>query len=645
MRRERLAGLVLFIVTFTVFSRVLVADFVQWDDNISVYENPHIQGLDFERLAWMFTDASYAMRYKPLTWLCYALLYHFVGLKPLAYHLTGLVLHCVNSVVLFVILQRLLTAAAGSRKETPPVTACDTVLPAGFGALIWAVNPLRVEPVARVTDLTYCLLLCFTLVSLWFYLEACRPNTERARHCLYYGFSIGAFAIAMLSYPFAFGYAFVLLALDWYPLRRFEGTKHLWQDPRARQILLEKVPFLLLGGLMFTTVLARLNATGIWAAHPAALGAEPFGQGMQALYVWTYYLWKPWVPLHLSPVYTALVNFNPDNWVFWTSAVVVVGLTLLVLHKRTRWPLALVLWVAHLALLLPALGLTERPHYTSDRYDYLAGLVWAALIAALLWKISTRGPLRAAGVTVVTAVVVVWGTLSFQQTAVWRDSASLFTYMIRELGSDPYRSDIHWRLGWYYATKGKTNDAMQEYQAALRIQPAEGAYIALGELLEKTGDYGGALTNFQALLELRPNPYDNVRAAQVLSKLGHSDEAARQYRIALALLPDLVPALNNLAWILATDENPAVRDGAEAVRLAERACALAPQTPVLLGTLAAADAEAGRFEEAVEKAKRARDLAQAIGDNALALKNQKLLELYQAHQPYREPANAASQTR
>src|SRR5664279_2204336 len=114
MRRVWLSSLVVLLATFAVFSRVLLADFVQWDDDISVYQNPHIQGLDWTRLRWMFSDASYAMRYEPLNWLGYALVYQFSGLKPLGYHLANLVLHCLNTVLLFTFIRRLLAAGLGA---------------------------------------------------------------------------------------------------------------------------------------------------------------------------------------------------------------------------------------------------------------------------------------------------------------------------------------------------------------------------------------------------------------------------------------------------------------------------------------------------------------------------------------------------
>jgi tetratricopeptide (TPR) repeat protein len=295
------------------------------------------------------------------------------------------------------------------------------------------------------------------------------------------------------------------------------------------------------------------------------------------------------------------------------------------------------LWASHLALLVPVLGITERPHYTTDRYDYLPGLVWAVAIAAGLRAVSRRRDLRTVGMAFALALAVFWGGLSLRQTRVWRDSVTLFQYMIRELGDDPYRSDIQWRLGAVLAGEGKVQEAAQQYEASLQIQPTPQAHLAFAELLETNGDSEGALTNCLAALAWDVTPLDRVQAAQVLATLGRGAEAIDQYRKALASVPDLVPALNNLAWILASDPDATNRNGTEAVQLAERACALTDyQMPVLVGTLAAAYAEAGRFSEAVATAQRARDLAETAGQGEVAEKNRQLLELYRSGRAYHE---------
>jgi tetratricopeptide (TPR) repeat protein len=466
---------------------------------------------------------------------------------------------------------------------------------------------------------------------------------------LLYWCSVAAFALAMLAYPFAFGYGVVLLVLDWYPLRRFAGgaiLRRLWGDARARKILLEKVPFLLLGVTMLPTIAARLNPTGVWVAFQVDNHLNLFERAMQSFYVWAYYIWKPWLPFHLSPFYTTLVNFNPNAWSFWLSVALVIGTTVVLVSRRNRWPWALALWISYLVLLVPVLGLTERPHYTADRYDYLPGLIWAVAIATALRSLGDRPNLRNLGLALVIVLAVFWGGLSFHQVRVWRNSVALFEHVIRELGDDPNRSDIQWRLGSVLASQGKTHEAAQQYQASLRIEPTPEAHLGYAELLERSGDWPGALTNCSAALALRPTALNRVQVGQVLAALGRGAEAINQYRTALSVVPDLVPALNNLAWTLAADGETTNRNGAEAVRLAERACALTDrQVPVVVGTLAAAYAEVGRFKEAVETAQQARDLAQAAGQSDVAERNRQLLELYQSGRPYHEPSPGNSRSK
>jgi protein O-mannosyl-transferase len=635
MRRNWITGLVLFLVTIAVFSRVLAANFVQWDDDISVTQNALVQRLDWGSLLWMFTDASYAMRYKPLTWLTYALVHQCCGLSPFAYHLVNLVFHSLNTVLVFVIMRWLL-ALSGTAGDNARRFQRAT-LPAALGALLWACHPLRVEPVARITDLTYCLVLFFLMISLWFYLRAWESRPEAGTRYLLYGCSVAAYALAMLTYPVAFGWALVLFALDWYPLRRFSVGATWWRDSNLRGLLREKVPFVLWGALVFTTLLARRDPSVVWAQAAVDPALDWFGRGMQVLYVWAYYIWRPWVPFHLSPVYTTLIEFNANGSRFWLSAGLVTATTALVIWKRHRWPWALVLWISYLTLLLPALGLTEQPHYTSDRYDYLSGLVWALVLAAGLWKVSTRPRLFVAGTVCAIALAAFWACLSFRQLQIWQNSLSLFEYMVRELGEDPRRSDLRRRLGGLYAGQGRITEAVQQFQTSLRLKPDAKTYQALAELFEKNGDAEAALTNYLASLELRPDPWIHIRAAAQLSELGRTGEAIAHYRQALQSQPELVPAIEKLAWLLATGSEPQNRSGTEALQLAERACALTHhQSPAALAALAAAYAEVGRFSEAVVAAQGARDRAQAAGERTLAEKYRRLVELFEAGRPCRE---------
>jgi len=358
---------------------------------------------------------------------------------------------------------------------------------------------------------------------------------------------------------------------------------------------------------------------------------------MQALYVWAYYAWKPWLPFHLSPVYTTLVAFDPNTWPFWLNAAFVIGTTSLCVWRRHQWPWALALWVSHLVLLVPMLGLTEHPHFTSDRYGYLAGLVWAVALAAALLKISTQAKARVVGVALVVALAFFWGGLSWGQTRIWRNSVSLFEYMLAELVNDPYQADIHGRLGRVYAEQQKWDLAIQQYRRSLEVTPNPIVLYLLAHALQAQGKFDEALEEYTAALRHKPDAEVHMAAAELHMKRGRGGEAIAHYRAALQMQPRLWPVLNNLAWVLASDPNPANRDGKEAVRLAEQACALAgPREALVVATLAAAYAEAGRFPEAVATAEQAARLAAAANQPDLVATNRQRLELYRAGKPARD---------
>ncbi len=213
----------------------------------------------------------------------------------------------------------------------------------------------------------------------------------------------------------------------------------------------------------------------------------------------------------------------------------------------------------------------------------------------------------------------------------------------KALQINPTNYAVQYNLGITLAAKGRFDEAIECFRQAIRIKPNfPEALDNLGNVLAAKGRLDEAIANFRQALQINSNrPETFFHWGMTLDQLGRSREAANQYREALKLNPNLTGALNNLAWVLATSPEDGLRDGAEAVRLAERAGALTHNgQPMYLGTLAAAYAEAGRFPEAVTTAQKAEQLATSAGLTAVAAKNRQLLELYRAGKPYHEPAPA-----
>ena len=572
--------LALVAVVFGVFFRTLESGFLRWDDDINVFENPHVQGLTAENLRWMFTDFEQAIRYKPLSWLAWAAVHEVFGLNPFGYHLANVLLHCANAVLVFLLIRRLLQFSSGSirREEAPSdkrnesqslLTSAPTMdACAALGALLWAVHPLRVEPVAWVTGLPYGLALLFALVATLLYLRANSPDADAGARRRDYWLSVGAFGLAVLSYPIVLGFVAALVALDFYPLRRLDAANTSWAP-----VLRDKLPFLALSLLLVAgTVYGRFHVTGAWDKPVTLDNFPPFARAMQAFYLWAYYAWKPLLPRDLCPVYPVLMESRFNEPVFLLSALGVLAVSGWLLMKRNAWPAAFTLWLAHLGLLVPMLGLTERPHYPHDRYAIINGILWAIAGAAVLWKLAQARP-KPVPVLAVGAAVVVFAAMSWRQTAIWHSDLPFFTDMAAKLRSPHYRSQALMKLGNADADAEDDPKAIAAYREALALSPASATFhlhFNLGNALARQSQWPDAIAAYEAALRLKPD-----HAGAVLNfgvALGGSGELARafeQLARAVALDARSAEAHARLAEVLLKQGKPeqARIHAAEAERL------------------------------------------------------------------------------
>jgi Flp pilus assembly protein TadD len=211
------------------------------------------------------------------------------------------------------------------------------------------------------------------------------------------------------------------------------------------------------------------------------------------------------------------------------------------------------------------------------------------------------------------------------------------------LGDDPNNTEVRIKLGRALIERGDFAAAESEFSSVLQTDPKQAKAIdGLGYALARQGRLDEARSRFLESMQLDPkDAYPHFHYAMSLSAQPQAREALVEYRKALALDPQLSLACNNLAWMLATHPDPQIRNGQEAVELGERACRLTNnEQPFYLGTLAAAYAEAGRFNDAMATAEKARDLARKAGMEKVVERNEQLLESYRAGRPYHEPAEA-----
>jgi tetratricopeptide (TPR) repeat protein len=209
----------------------------------------------------------------------------------------------------------------------------------------------------------------------------------------------------------------------------------------------------------------------------------------------------------------------------------------------------------------------------------------------------------------------------------------------------PDNADAHYNLGHALAAKGQTDGAIQQFQETLRLRPDYAqAHYNLGVILSMKGQTDRAISQFQEAVHLQPaNPEALSSLAGAFDGQRRYADAVRFYQAALKARPDQAGVLNNLAWLLASCPDAAFRNGPEAVRLATRACELAKYSqPLLIGTLAAAQAEAGDFQAAITTAERAAALADTLHLEDVAARNRELIQLYRQGQPFHEKRNTTT---
>jgi tetratricopeptide (TPR) repeat protein len=500
------------------FLPALRADFVNWDDDLNFTNNKAYRGLSLSHLRWMFTTVQ-GGNYQPLSWLTLGLDYTLWGMDPAGYHLTSVLLHATNAVLVYLLVQVLLRRAGA---EPVGLRAAAAV-----GALFFAVHPLRVESVAWVTERRDVLCGVFYLLTVLGYLwmEEAKREGRPWRGLLF--FSLGCFALSLLAKAWGMTLPAVLLLLDVYPLRRFP-------DGRGRRVLLlEKVPYALLafaGFLLTLRAFAPFQATRTLAEHGV------FARAAQAAYGLVFYVWKTLVPLRLSPLYVLEEKLDPSSPPYLLAFALVIAVTVALVLLRHRWPWALAAWACYTLIVFPALGFAGAgPQIAADRFTYLACLPWAVLVAAG-FHAAYRSPglrRRALAVTTATALAVL-AALTVAQTRIWWDSGSLWEHVLR-LDPDNYVAHVH--RGEVRRQARNLDGALIDLDEAIRLNPRfPGSYGGRGFVRQLKGDLNGALEDYAEAIRLFPNYVDvycnraDVRVAQ-----GDLEGAEADFSQALAI--------------------------------------------------------------------------------------------------------------
>ena len=533
-----LVPVVVMIVSCVPFVPALWNDFVEWDDYENLVNNPDYRGLGWRQLRWMFTTFHLGP-YQPLSWFTLGIDYLIWGMNPFGYHLTNLVLHAANAVFFYYVSRTLLSIVWSIPDEAGQAQLGWS---AALAALLFAIHPLRVESVVWVTERRDVLSGFFYMGTIYAYLRANSNPHGDLQGRRWRNAALVLFILSLLSKATAMTVPAVLLLLDVYPLKRLQWQPRNWITPNGRTILREKVPFILVA-VMFALV-------ALWGQQQASafksLETHDLGSRLaQASFGAAFYLWKTLVPAKLSPLYEIPPYFTPWDPFIAAGAGATIIITASLWLLRARWPAGLACWAYHIVVLAPVLGIVQTgPQLVADRYTYLACLSWAALAGGLFLYFLQRSNQRqtrvlAGAVAAIAAagILIPFALLTWRQTAVWRDTGTLWRYAL-EL--DPNSSIAHYNLARFLATQGNQGEAVAHYHQALRIRPEDtDARNNLGLLLARQGKIGAALEEFQKTLDIDPHharAYFNM--GRVFARQREYELAIRNFQQALKLKPN-----------------------------------------------------------------------------------------------------------
>jgi len=595
----------------------LANDF-NYDDTAFLLENPHYRGLGATQLRWMFSTFHFG-HYQPLTWISLGLDYLLWGMNAWGYHLTSLLLHCANAILVYWLALSLMRRAAERGGAARHVASWHLPASALVAALVYSLHPLRVETVAWVTDRADVLSTFFLLLCTLSYLRAARAGTRMSR-AGWLTLAVMLYAAGLLSRGMGVPLPLVLLLLDWYPLGRL-GSRSTSRLPWP--VLLEKIPFVILAiaaAVMAPIAKATQGLTVSLAEHGVVARLA------QAAYGLVFYIYKTVVPTGLVPIYELRLPLDIVSLRYLGPLFLVLAAGVVLIRYWRRWPAVTVALLSYAILISPLLGLVQAgTQEVADRYSYWPAISLAILLGGgcfgLLCRSQSRNWARRLLFAVSGAVVVLLGVLSWRQSLVWRSEESLWTHAVR---NGPVSSAAHYNLGYVYANHGRVAEAMAQFDMGRRINRQWSlARLMAGQALARAHAWPEACQIFGDLLALEPeHAVAATGLGEALTALQRPAEAEAAFRQALRTAPSAADAWLGLGNALVAQRR--LDEAAEALRQAVR---FAPQRASANGNLGLVLAQLSRFDEAETYLRRAVELDPDYFEGYLNLAN--LLQIRQ----------------
>ena len=511
------------LMVWAVFGQTLRSEFVNYDDDKYVYDNPSIsEGLTPEGVRWVLTH-PHGANWHPLTSLSHMLDCQLYGLNPAGHHGTNVLLHMATVILLFLVLRQM----TGSLWRS------------AFVAAVFAIHPLRVESVAWISERKDVLSGFFFMLTLGAYLRYVRRPFSIGRYAAVAVF----FILGLMSKPMLVTLPFVLLLLDFWPLKRFQTLE---TKKTIVRLVIEKIPLLLL-----TAVFCGIT---VWAQRGAIFSATklpvPWRFG-NAFCSYAIYIKQMIFPAGLALLYPHQTTGLP-LWKIGTSIALLAGISWGVFAGQKKHPYLITGWCWYLGMLVPVIGIMQvglQAH--ADRYTYLPqiGLSIMATWLAADWCAALRYR-RAVLSTAAAVLLAVLAIAAHRQTRYWRDTFSLWTHT---LGCTDGNYLVLNTLGCLLAEKGQFEKAIPYFEKALEVSPNfDVTYFNLGVTFCLQRQFDKAIPYFEKALKINPNnAVMHCTLGTVLAKREQFDKAILHFKKALEINPNYVEAQNNLTQILA----------------------------------------------------------------------------------------------
>jgi len=541
----------LVLLIFCVYSQVKEHSFIDYDDDRYVTENSNVKkGLTKESIIWAF-KSTFASNWHPLTWLSHMMDFRLYGMNSGAHHLINVFLHILNTLLLFLVFRRM----------------TGEIWKSCFVAALFALHPLHVESVAWVAERKDVLSTFFWMLTMWSY----TLYVERPVRGMYF-LSLLFFVLGLMSKPMLVTLPFVLLLLDYWPLRRFQfryqdGSRNTQKKSLTISLIREKTPFFILSA-------ASCVVTFLVQKKGGAIGSlDVFNLKVRianTIVSYSEYIGKMFWPVKLSVFYP-----HPgilSVWKIIAACFLLVSISFLAIKYSRKYPWLAVGWLWYLGTLVPVIGFIQiGTQAMADRYTYipLIGLfimiAWGFPEVLSKWRYK-----RITIIPIAVAVLSILAVTTWFQARYWKDGITLFEHAL-EVTENNYV--VHNNLGFALKEEGRVTEAVENYLAALRINPDfEMAHLNIGVILAGRGDNEAAIKHYKEALRIKPDfitAYINLGNARL--RQGRIADAFNHYSEALRLDPDSAQAYNGLGAVM-------IRTGRieKAIKLFQKALQIKP---------------------------------------------------------------------